>query len=678
MAEAIGSDMVGTREDNQNDDSPQEDLLIDILTGEERRPTEKEQLVQRMIQVLAAEYHFPLEAMRRDVPVTVEIEGRRRKKSVDLVVYQAGAEHYLDSAARLVVVQPPKTKPADSSKGVELLKDLLEAVKGCEFGLWTNGRDISYLRKVPGPIESSFVELSDFPGNGESLEDLERPDRRIARVAVADDLRETVLRCHDYLYGNQAMTAPRAFGELVKLIFAKIYDEQQLRASTSYQRQFWVGATERNSTAGQEAISARINGLFDRMKRDDRLSDLFRPGDEIELQPRQLAWVAGELGRYQFLDAEVDVKGTAYEAMVATTMLRERGQFFTPRNVVEAMVEILDPQPGERVLDPACGSGRFLVACLDRYRHRRAEDLGPASAEELRRRRNSRNILIEAATYARECLFGIDLDPELQRAAKMNMLINNDGHGNLFVANSLEISPIMIADQTFRGAEHLPFESFDVVLTNPPFGAKIPIDDPDILRAYDLGHVWAKAANGTWIKQEGRLRSKMPPEILFIERCLQWLKPGGRMGIVLPDGILGNPDNEPIRTWILRHTRVIASIDLPVEAFLPQVGVQSSLLFLQKKTHQEVNAGVDDDYEIFMAIAEFVGHDRRGNSVFRRDPDGYDLLEAYEVSFPVLKAGREVTETRRLRRKVLADDLPTIAVAYRDFRSRQISWPVRV
>ncbi len=659
-------------EDEDAHEAPdqQPDTLVDILTGEERKQTDKEYTVQRMIHVLASEYRFPLEMIGRDAAIPTTINGKRRTKVADLVVFTQGAPHTLEHAQRLVVVQAPMVKPTDKIRGVELLKDLLDAVVSCEFGLWTNGRDVAYYRKIVGPLESEFRELSDFPGNGETLEDMDRPDRRVARVAVAEDLRETVLRCHDYLYGNQSMTAPRAFAELVKLIFAKIYDEQQLRISSAYPRQFWVGVTEHTEAQGQQEIARRIKGVFAQVKREPTLVGIFRPGDEIELEPKQLAWIAAELARYNFLDAEGDVKGMAYEAMVATTMKRERGQFFTPRNVVEALVEMLAPQPGERVLDPACGSGRFLVACLDRFRRLRAEEIGQETlatptAAALRRLRNRGDILADAARHAQECLFGVDLDPELQRAAKMNMVLNNDGRGNLYVANSLEVTATAIATQAFRGAEQLGFETFDVVLTNPPFGAKIPIDDPTVLQGYDLAHQWTKTADGVWVMQEGTIRAKMPPEILFIERCMQWLKPDGRMGIVLPDGILGNPGNEYIRAWILRHARVLGSIDLPVEAFLPQVGVQASLLLLQKKTRQEVNAGGEEDYPIFMAVAEFVGHDRRGSQVYRRDADGYELYENYEVELAVLRDGHEITEARSLRRRQKADDLPIIARTYR-------------
>ena len=491
-------------EDSQETDHQilQEDTIVDLLTGEARRSTAKEELLQRMIQILAAEYRFPLESMERDVSVQITVNGRKRRRVASLVIFEPEKPHELDHAQRIVVVEQPNTKPTNARRGVELLKDMLDGVEACEFGVWTNGRDISYLRKRRGPVQSAFDELSDFPGNGEKIEELNRPDRRIARVAVTEDLRDTVLRCHDYLYGNQSMTATRAFAEMVKLIFCKIYDEQQLRAESSYSRQFWVGVTERNSPDGQKAISWRINQLFERMKRDDRLGDVFRPADEIELEPRHLAWIAGELARYHFLDADIDVKGMAYEAMVATTMKRERGQFFTPRGVVDAMVEMLAPEPHERVLDPACGSGRFLVACLDRYR-RIAADTQPGMSETERRRRlNDQRLLADAAAYAQRCLFGIDVDPELERAAKMNMMINNDGHGNLFAANSLEVTPLDIADRTVEGSEHLGFGSFDVVLTNPPFGSKIPIDDPDVLRGYDLAHQFRQL--GFWRLAEAR------------------------------------------------------------------------------------------------------------------------------------------------------------------------------
>jgi type I restriction enzyme M protein len=640
-------------------------FVVDLLTGEARRRTELEITIQQMILVLASEYRFPLESIGRDVAISAPLGGKKRKKRADLVVFAPGQAHNISHAIRVVIVRPGATKPNDRTSGIRFLEDLLDSVDACELGLWTNGRDASYLRKIRTPVQNKYEELVDFPGAGESIDDLEVPDRRIARIAVTSDLRETVLRCHDYLYGNQSMTADRAFGEMVKLIFAKVVDERRLRFGTTYRRQFWVGLTERNHPEGQARVANRIRSLFDEVKRDRDFSDVFRASDEIELHDKSLAWVAGELARYNFLDADVDVKGMAYEAIVATTMKRARGQFFTPRNVVDAMVEMLDPQVGDRVLDPACGSGRFLVACLDLFRRREAAMTAgkDASRAESRRVANSPDVVRRAGEYARRCLFGIDVDPELVRAAKMNMILNNDGHGNLYEANSLELNKTEASDSNGPGKGHLAFGTFDLVLTNPPFGTKIPVDDPLVLGSMDLGHRRRQNADGSWFSTS-ELMTRVPPEVLFIERCLQWLRPGGRLGIVVPDGILGNPDNAHIRAWILEQTRVLGSIDLPVETFQPQVGVQSSLLFLEKRSEADINLGAGPDYAIFMAIAEHVGHDRRGNTIFRRDPDGYDVYEEYVERFEVLREGAPVVEERTLRRPVVADDLPMIATQF--------------
>jgi type I restriction enzyme M protein len=209
------------------------------------------------------------------------------------------------------------------------------------------------------------------------------------------------------------------------------------------------------------------------------------------------------------------------------------------------------------------------------------------------------------------------------------------------------------------------------VMTNPPFGSEIPITDPSILRNFDLAHIWERTEDGGF-RNTGRLQGSVAPEVLFIERCIDWLKPGGRTGIVLPDGILGNPGDEYIRWWILRHTWVLASIDLPVEVFIVEanVNILTSLLFLKKKTAQELKAGdlgSAKDYSVFMAVAEKVGFDRRGNTLYKRSPDGEELLEDVEEVERIRVNGQFVERRLRRKKKVLDDDLPLIADAYRDF-----------
>ena len=437
--------------------------------------------------------------------------------------------------------------------------------------------------------DPQFTELTDFPAPDETLEDLESAERRPMRVAAGDSLLRAFKRCHDYLYGNQ--NRRDAFWQLLYLIFAKIVDEQ------SSSRDFFVGATERNTEAGEKRIASRIKTLFARAKTE--YSDVFEGDEKIELRDRALAFVAGELARYSLLSTDTDAKGMAYEAITSTTMKRERGQFFTPRNMIRMMVEIVDPQPGKKVLDPACGSGGFLVVALTHVRKNFLRDSGCPDPDQPMPKELKR-VDPKVRDYARKCLWGIDVDPDLRKAARMNMVMNNDGHGNIFEANTLELVAAEHPDATPRARQFITDEirtllkrsgglgAFDYVFTNPPFGAKIPVEDHDILRAFDLGHVWKK--NGeTWTK--GEPQKKVPPEILFIEACFRFLKAGtGVMAIVLPNGILGNPGEqmEFVRWWMLRNMELLASVDLPAEAFLPQVSVQASCIFLRRRAEDEL------------------------------------------------------------------------------------------
>jgi type I restriction enzyme M protein len=172
-----------------------------------------------------------------------------------------------------------------------------------------------------------------------------------------------------------------------------------------------------------------------------------------------------------------------------------------------------------------------------------------------------------------------------------------------------------------------------VIVTNPPFGSKIPIRGSHFLEQFDLGHIWRKDEKNGW-KMSEALRSSVPPEQLFIERCLQFLKPGGRLAIVLPDSILGNPGLGHIRQWLLKKTRIVASVDLHADTFQPRNGTQTSVLILQKKTQEEINeeryARQIAPYNIFMAMVEKVGHDKRGNTLFKRDRDGNEIWVSEE------------------------------------------------
>ncbi len=482
-----------------------------------------------------------------------------------------------------------------------------------------------------------------------------------------------------------------AFWELLNLIFCKIYDEKRrficIESGESYRREFWVGVKEQNSSEGRAKVAKRIKGIFNKLKNDTLFSEVFDGNERINLTDKGLAYIAGELAKYSFLDASVDVKGVAYETIVSNTLKQEAGQFFTPRNIIRCMVEILDPEENQRVLDPACGSGGFLVMVLDHVRKKIAQKLYPElSGPWLQDKMSTAKINKLVKEYAEQYLFGFDFDPDLKKAARMNMVMAGDGHASIFHINSLaypngDNSEILknVNDAVNNSVKKSPdkkfaFEfddargKFDLIFTNPPFGAKIPVNDPEILRQFDLGHNWKKNASGEWDKFG--LSTSEPPEILFIDQCYQLLKPGGKMAIVLPDGILGNSNTEYVRAWILQKFTVLASIDLPVEAFLPQVGVQASLLFLRKKTDQE-RLIKEKNYDVFMAVAEMLGKDRRGNQVFERDEDGAELLFDDEVEYIVVnREGKKELRKRTEKTRHLNDDLPKIALAYQKFLKR--------
>jgi type I restriction enzyme M protein len=254
------------------------------------------------------------------------------------------------------------------------------------------------------------------------------------------------------------------------------------------------------------------------------------------------------------LESEVDVKGIAYEEIVGSNLRGDRGEFFTPRNACRMAVNLLDPEPGTKIIDPACGTGGFLVTAMNHMLHK-----FDSSAPKLWRVRERPTQAETAELYrARQeftstSVVGIDINPNLVRAAKMNMVMNNDGSGGLTQADSLR-DPIT---WTGEARQKAPLGSFDYLFTNPPFGTRIRIDAPEVLRQFDLAAAWdLNESTGRWAlrldsRGDGVLQSSQPPEILFIERSLQFLKPGtGKMGMVIPNGILNNPPLGYVRQWI--------------------------------------------------------------------------------------------------------------------------------
>ena len=689
-------------DDSAGSESLSEGQLYDFITNQPVQDSPVERTLQTVARSLVDEYDFDHTQLARDQSLTYEIidgDGKVRKvrQRMSVAVFPEGVRKTdASQIIRACLVQPPTTRANDPKRGVDLLEQVLGALPACDYGLWTNGTDLVFKQKITGGgrIQPEYVDLYDLPANGETAADLDRPEHQVGRIATGDNLQRTFARIHDYIYGNQGLKKDAAYWQVLNLIFCKTYDEH------AGKRRFWVKGTERNTPEGQAQISRRISELFEEVKNDRSYTSVFSDRDRIELNDRVLAYVVGELSRYKLSETDTDVKGAAYEEITSTVLKAQRGQFFTPTNVIRLMIEMMDPggtadltqaANWPRIADPACGSGRFLTYALDHVRRKLADQLYPTEHELVRVRRlegdADRAALVRR--FAENCLYGIDFDPDLKRAARMNMILNNDGHGNILSFNSLEY-PLMLGRQTaadlgreyagkpvaawpdsVRARLHADLGTFDFVFTNPPFGAKIPVDDPHILDRFDLGHRWSQDREGRFVR-EGTVQRSVAPEVLFVERCVQWAKPGtGKVAIVLPDGILGNPDAEYIRYWILTRCQVLASVDLPVEAFLPQVGVQASLLFLRRKSQTEMDAealGRVEDYPVFMAIAETVGHDRRGNTIYVRDPDGAETIFTETREVLRRRRNRLVPVTVTVQEKRVDDDLPRIAEAYRQFR----------
>jgi len=675
----------------------EDNQLICALTKKIRTANEKELTLQSMIMMLNEEYNFDLSDMERDFSFSYEDDyGKTKRAKADLAIFESGKAHDIDNMIRIAIVFDSKVKDQDSKKGVtETLGVYLESTD-CEFGVWTNGNDLHYLQCEKDDFgQSQTIDISDFPGKGQSMEDLELSGERAhPRKPTNDSLVKTFKRCHDYIYGNEGRKKD-AFWELLNLIFCKIYDEKRrftdAENGKSYRRKFWVGVKEQNTTEGQLDVAKRIKGIFTELKEDALFKGVFNGNEEITISPRAIAYIASELAKYSFLDASIDVKGTAYETIVSNTLKQSSGQFFTPRNVISCMVEMMDPDQNTRVLDPACGTGGFLVMVLDYVRKKYTKNAYSHLSEVyLDEKYNAPDVVSFTRKYAERMLFGFDFDPDLKKAARMNMVMAGDGHANIFNINSLDYPEGQLTDKdkvapkvaesisisqdkdfNFEFPMENAFGKFDMIFTNPPFGAKVEVDR-SISRRYELGHNPVKDAYGNYLFN-GTEKSSEAPEVLFIEQCYNFLKPGGKMAIVLPDGILGNPNTEPVRAWILERFKLLASVDLPVETFLPQVGVQASLLFLQKKTAEEkLIAVADENYDVFMAIVEAVGKDRRGVPVYVRDEDGAELLFNHKKEWLSLdENGKTTVRSRNEKVKRLDDDLPKVSKAYKEFLRKE-------
>ena len=647
---------------------------LDYVSGEHIKETKKELVRQRVVRALIHEYGFSPEDMR----LNFSIGGR---KKIDIAIFHHEKEHLMENLGRAVVCHPEPSVGRNvarirdfkqAEKDVEEIEAIMCEVDAIQYGLWTNGLDFFFFEKVKKRFEPECNPIGDWPIAEESQGTRDVYSDAYTRVADGEMLKTTFRRCHNYIHGNEGMPKDAAFWQFLYLIFCKMHDEN-LRAEQrlTWKRRFWAGPKEQFNDDGRKEIRKRIEKLFEEVK--NKYVNIFRGNEEFILTDRALAFIVSELARYDFTRTEVDVKGAAYQELVGVNLRGDRGQYFTPRQVVKLVIEMLSPKESEKLLDPACGTGGFLVATLgyllDKFRKEENISAGNEDTSEF--------LIVHdrLKEYAVSNVYGADFDPFLIKACQMNMVMSGDGRGHLYNINSLEFPLGHLADLG-NAKKDIPLGTIDIIATNPPFGSDIPITDETILNQYELAAVWESDGEGGY-RNTGRRQGSVSPEILFIERCIKWIKPGiGRMGIVLPDGVLGNPAAEYIRWWIMRETQILASIDLPVEAFIAEanVNILTSLLFLRRKSEQEKKReafGKTEEYQVFMAVAEKVGVDRRGNKLYKRTPEGEEIAETVQKTERIRIGGQVIERTLTRKAKIPDNDLPVIAEKYREFCKEQ-------
>lgn len=637
-------------------------FVADFLTSKHVRDTPEEYVRQNLEKALVRQYKY----QPTDCSPEFAIKVGSSRKRVDVVVFAPGAAHTQQNAHILVETKRAGMSPANRTEGVDQLRSYLAACLNARYGLWTNGDEQYCLAKrADGTGGFTFEEIIDVPGFGQSEADAQRPRRKDLKVATADNLLFAFRRCHNYIAGTEGKQKPEAFWELLKLIFCKIEDER------SRQLDFYVTASERANATSAVAAKTRIQKLFND-KVLTKYGQIFPAADStIDLKPTVVAFVVSQLQGYSLLASPVDVKGVAYEEIVGSNLRGDRGESFTPRNACRMAVTMLNPQPNERVLDPSCGTGGFLITAMNHaLGHIETEERNqwsdPARGteeerQELYHRRNE---------YLSQKVFGLDLNPGLVRAAKMNMVMNNDGSGGLWQANTLANPRTWSPEPAAR----IPLGSVDCLVANPPFGANIVIDDDEVLEQYELAAMWDRGDDGRWVSRrdkDGRpvLQKSQPPEILFIERCVQFLHPGtGRFALVIPNGILNNPALGYVRTWLMANMQITAIVDMARELFQPKNDTQTSMVLARRLSAEEKVAAEAGklEYPIFMAVTERIGHDKRGNVLYRRTETGDDVLVTRTETIAEIDpaTGGEVLRTIEAQERQIDDDLPDAATAY--------------
>jgi len=573
--------------------------ILDFISGQEIKATPEEvEATQVFSKRLVEEYEFLKENLQTRPQYFVRktpSDEAKKEYPVDIAVFKG------KSRAESDLIGIVECKKKTRKDGIEQLKLYMDMCSNVQWGVWYNGDEQINLQKVKKDGDIIYIPIPNIPKKGQRIEDIGKYKR--GDLKPAKDLKSHFRVINNYLYGNMkkddTSTRNRA-KQIINLLFCKIYDEQYTGKKEDVT--FRAGVYE-----DKEIVANRIKDIFVQVK--NRFNDVFEEEDAITLDADSIVFAVGQIQELCITESERDVIGDAFEVFVSKALKDQDGQFFTPRNVIKMMVDIIDPDEKTMIIDPACGTGGFLIESL-RHVWNKVETKGKKLGWSEKRLEEEKQYV--ATTYFR----GIDKDSFVAKVTKAYMAIIGDGRGGIFCESSLEHPK----EWSNKCQDKVDLGKFDVVLSNPPFGSKIPVKEEKTLKQFTFGHKWKFDKKEKKWEQQTELNNKgakagVEPQILFIERCLQLLKVGGKLGIVLPDGVYGNDKLGYIREYLKKHTKILAIIDVPSETFQPNTSTKTTILIAEKIKE---NSKIEEHF-IFMAICETCGHDRRGNSTTEDD-----------------------------------------------------------
>ncbi len=578
-----------------------------------------EEVVRQLwVHRLVTEYKYSIERLTVEYPVTF---GRDTSKRADIVVFDKDRP-----TVPYLIVEVKQTKLKD---GKEQLKSYTHAT-GAPLALWSNGgQTIQWHRKNP----NYFVELPDIPRASQRIEDIvdqpwtiqtliDKENEREKEGFKARSLRDLIVDLEDEVLANAGVDV---FEEVFKLVFTKLYDEM-----ACYQGKYNFLRFRNTNTAAE--LRSSIQELFDEAK--EKWPGVFLSDERIRLSPDHLQVCVGSLEEWKLFNSNLDVIDDAFEYLVSKSAKGEKGQYFTPRWVIDMCVKMLNPKENETVIDPACGSAGFTVHAMFHVWRQIFDDMGLPQSHLFTMEEKPRR----CTNYVQEKVFAIDFDEKSVRVSRCLNLIAGDGETNVLHLNSLDWTKwdettkqedwadtyssgwrrIRKLRASKKNGDYRYF-NFDVLMANPPFAGDIK--QTDMLAPYVLAQ-----------KPNGKYESAVGRDLLFIERNLDLLKPGGRMAVVLPQGRFNNSSDERVRRFIMEQCRILAVVGLHPNTFKPHTGTKTSVLLVQK-WNDDSKAGPlcskVDDYEIFFATQQVESVNNRGEKVYVRDENGNVVRDSH-------------------------------------------------